>query len=343
VAPVGFLPLTDGMGAGRVTGVGADGDDAIVRGRTGGRLSSLLSVVGGATLLVALGAGPATAQEDGASAGHDQIVVTGELVIDEGDTVDTAVIVDGPAQVDGIVRESLVVLNGDAEIAGTVEEDVIVFNGDVVVRSGAEIGGDLVTQSTPEVEEGATIRGDRTNVVTRFDFDVAAGFDERIWWWIGYSVSVLVLGLLVLAFAPRLFPAVREAATTGLGSSIGWGFGLFFLLPIGSVLLLITLVGIPLGIFTLLALAFLYTLGYVVAIIGLGSRLLRSTRSRFVAFLGGWVVLRLLALIPFVGGWLWFLGSVWGLGLLAVAIRRGHAGETAAPPQPTPPMPVGVA
>lgn len=270
-------------------------------------------------------------------------MLTGELLIAAEDTVDAAVILDGPARVDGTVRETLVVLNGDAEISGTVHEDVVVLNGDVVVRSGAEIGGDLVTQSTPEVEEGATIRGDRTNVMTRFDFDVAGGFAGRIWWWVAYSASVLILGLLLLAFAPRLFPAVREAATNGIGSSIGWGFGLFFLLPIGSVLLLITLVGIPLGLFTLLALAFLYTLGYVVAIIGLGSRLLRTTQSRFVAFLGGWVVLRLLALIPFVGGWLWFLGSVWGLGLLAVAIRRGHAGDTTAPPQPLPPMPVGVA
>jgi hypothetical protein len=314
-----------------------------VRGRADGLLSSLLSVVGATIVLVALGAGPAAAQENGASAGRDQIVLTGELLVAADDTVDAAVILDGPARVDGTIRESLIVLNGDAEITGTVEEDVVVFNGDVVVRSGAEIGGDLVTQSTPEVEDGATIRGDRTNVVTRFDFDVTKGFDGRIWWWIGYSVSVLILGLLLIAFAPRLFPAVREAATNGIGSSIGWGFGLFFLLPIGSVLLLITLVGIPLGVFTLLALAFLYTLGYVVAIIGLGSRLLSATQSRFVAFLGGWVVLRLLALIPFVGGWLWFLGSVWGLGLLAVAIRRGHAGETAGPPQSMPPMPVGAA
>ena len=60
-----------------------------------------------------------------------------------------------------------------------------------------------------------------------------------------------------------------------LGSSIGWGAGLFFLLPIGSVLLLVTVVGIPLGVFTLLALAFIYTLGYVVATIGLGSRVMR--------------------------------------------------------------------
>jgi hypothetical protein len=59
--------------------------------------------------------------------------------------------------------------------------------------------------------------------------------------------------------------------------------------------------------------------------------------------LAGWLVLRLLALIPFVGGWLWFLGSVWGLGLLAVAIRRGRGTEPAGPMPPVPPVPVGVA
>ena len=290
-----------------------------------------------------LSAGPVLAQ-DGTSAPHDQIVLTGRLVVAADETVDAAVILDGPALVEGTVRETLVVLNGDAEISGTVEEDVVVLNGEVVIRSGAEIGGDLVTQSTPTIEAGATIRGDQSSPMTRFDFDFATGFAGRIAWWIGYSVSVLVLGLLLLAFAPRLFPAVRDVATMGVGSSIGWGLGLFFLLPIGSVLLLVTVVGLPLGVFTLLALAFLYTLGYVVATIGLGSRLMRSTQSRFVAFFGGWVVLRLLALIPFVGGWLWFLGSVWGLGLLAVAVRRGRSDVPAGPPPPpAPPMPVGVA
>ena len=183
-------------------------------------------------------------------------------------------ILDGPAQVDGTVEESLWVLNGDVDVSGTVEGDVVVFNGDVVIRSTAEIGGDLVTQSTPTVEEGATIRGDRSNPMTRFDYDFTVNFAGRIAWWIGYSVSVLILGMLLLAFAPRVFPKVRDAAVTDVGSSIGWGFGLFFLLPIGSVLLLVTVVGIPLGVFTLLALAFLYTLGYVVATIGLGSRVL---------------------------------------------------------------------
>jgi hypothetical protein len=300
-------------------------------------------VVVGALALAMLAAGPALAQ-DGSRATHDQIVLTGRLDVAADQTVDAAVILDGPARVDGTVRETLVVLNGDAEISGTVEEDVVVINGDVVIRSGAEIAGDLVTQSTPTIEDGATIRGDRSNPMTRFDFDFATGFAGRIAWWIVYSVSVLILGLLLLAFAPRVFPAVRDAATAGVGSSIGWGAGLFFLLPIGSVLLLVTVVGIPLGVFTLLALAFIYTLGYVGATIGLGSRLTNAMRSRYAAFFLGWVVLRLLALIPFVGGWLWFLGSVWGLGLLAVAIRRGHAEMPTGPPPPMPPpVPVGAA
>ena len=61
-------------------------------------------------------------------------------------TVDTAVIFNGHATVEGTVREDLFVLNGDTEISGTVNGDVVVFNGDVAVRSGAEIGGDLVTE-----------------------------------------------------------------------------------------------------------------------------------------------------------------------------------------------------
>ena len=288
-------------------------------------------------LLVSL-AGPAQAQDDGSGDENDQVVLTGQLLIEADRTVDTAVILNGPATIDGTVREDLFVANGDTEIAGTVNGDVVVFNGDVTVRSGAEIGGDLVTQSTPEVEEGATIRGSRSNVATRFDYDVG-GFAGRFVWWIGYTVSVLILGLLLLAFAPRLDEAVVEAIRARLGSSVGWGIGLFFLLPIASVLLLVTIVGIPLGLFVLFALALIYTIGYTVATHAVGRLVMRSS-SRYVAFLVGLVILRALALIPVVGGLLWLLASVWGLGLLAVAIRAGRTPRTVTAAGAPPPMPL---
>jgi hypothetical protein len=297
----------------------------------------------GACVLSLLTALPASAQNGRPGFDeNDQIVLTGGLVIASDGTVDTAAILNGPALIEGTVRESVFVLNGDVEISGTVNEDVVVFNGDVVIRSSAEIGGDLVTQRTPQIEEGATIRGSTSDIATRFDDVDLVGAAGRFAWWLGYSVSVLILGLLLLVFAPTLDEAVRAAARLRLGSSIGWGVALFLLLPIVSVLLLVTVVGLPLGLFVLLGLALIYTLGYTMAPIAVGSLVMKSSPSRFVVFLVGWAILRVLALIPVVGGLLWLVASAWGLGLLAVAIRSGRTAVpmTAPAVPPAPPTPV---
>jgi hypothetical protein len=306
---------------------------SIVRGARVLTARNALTVTAAALVAMVL-ASPAFAQDGGRDV-DDQIVLTGRLIVPSDDTVGAAVIFDGDALVEGTVRESLVVLNGNAEIVGTVSKDVVVVNGDVVVRASAVIGGDLVTQKEPTVEDGATIRGERGQVVTSFDLE-EFGFAGRFAWWIGYSVSVLVLGLLMLLFVRRLGDAVRRVSRERTGASIGWGIGLFFLLPIAAVLLLITIVGIPLGLFTLLALALIYTVGYVVATIAVGGLILKSG-STFATFFVGWGVLRLLALIPVAGGVLWLAGSVWGLGLLAVVIREGSTPERAIPPTPPPP------
>ena len=301
-------------------------------------LGPLVRLLAAAGLIVLALPGSAWAQDDGSGLDdNDQVVLTGRLLVESDRTVDTAVIFNGPATIEGTVREDLFVLNGDTEISGTVNGDVVVFNGDVAVRSGAEIGGDLVTQGTPQVEEGATIRGSRANVATRFDYDVG-GFAGRFVWWLGYTVSVLILGLVLLAFAPHLDQTVAETIRARLGSSIGWGIALFFLLPIAAVLLLVTVVGIPLGLSLLFALALIYTIGYAVGTIGVGRLVMRSS-SRYVAFLVGAVILRALALIPVLGGLLWLLASAWGLGLLAVAIRAGRTSRVVTAAEP-PPMPV---
>ena len=212
----------------------------------------------GASVLVGFGA-PALAQEDG---GDDHVVVTGGLVVPAGETVKTAVVFNGPVSIEGTVSESLVVFNGRTEISGTVNEDVVVFNGRVTVRSGAEVGGDLISRSDAVVEDGATVRGDVGAMPTKFDFE-DTWFPGRIAWWIGYTVSTLVLGFLLFLFAPRLDDAIVGAFRNRRGASIGFGIALFFLIPIAAVLLLVSIVGIPLGLFVLLALALLYTVGYV--------------------------------------------------------------------------------
>jgi hypothetical protein len=288
-----------------------------------------------AMVVVVLMAGPSHARAS-VSDDADQIILSGRLVVPDGETVDTAVLFHGSAIVDGHVTDSLTVFDGDTEISGSVDGDVVVFNGSVTVRSGAVIGGDLVTTETPTVEQGATIRGDQQRMAGRFRWS-DIGFASRIAWWIGYSVSTLVLGLLLLLIAPGLDGAIARTWRQRTGAAVGLGAATFFLLPVVAVLFLVTIVAIPLGIFLLLALGLLYTLGYVAGAHVVGRAILKEPTSRFLAFLLGWGIVRIVGSIPVLGGLTWLGAAIVGLGTLWVAARPRAA--LAAPPAP-PPAPV---
>jgi hypothetical protein len=290
--------------------------------------------------VVGLGfASPALAQDDDGDTGiEDLIVLTGRLVVPEAETVATAVVFNGDATIDGTVTEALIVVNGRAEISGTVGEDVVVFNGRAVVRTGADVGGDVVSRAAPVIEDGATVGGDVRGIATRFDIE-DLGVAGRIAWWIGYSVSTLLLGLLLLLFAPALDPAITDVVRRRFGAAVGIGAAVFFLVPIAAVILMVVIVAIPLGLFVLLGLALLYTIGYVTGAHALGRLLVKPPGSRFAAFLAGLGILRLVALVPIVGGLAWLLASIVGLGLLTVAARRTPSETLPATPAPPPPTP----
>jgi hypothetical protein len=124
---------------------------------------------------------------------------------------------------------------------------------------------------------------------------------------------------------------ILEAGRTQVGPAIGWGLLVFFGLPILAVGALVTLVGIPLGLGLLAALGLLYALGYGASAWVLGRSLLRPPSAWVVAFLVGWAILRMVALVPILGGLIWFAAVVFGLGALVVAIWRGRSAARAGP------------
>lgn len=91
------------------------------------------------------------------------------------------------------------------------------------------------------------------------------------------------------------------------------------------------MVGIPLGLGLLAALLLIYALGYSAAAWVQGRSLVREPTAWAVAFLAGWAILRVLALIPILGGLVWFAAVVFGLGALAVAIWRVRTPSRTAP------------
>ena len=306
-----------------------------VRARTARR--TVLGLVLVACSLAIAVAPSAFAQDEATTPGaDDQVVLTGELLVPDGATVGTAVIFNGDATIEGTATESVVVFNGDVEISGTVGDDVVAFNGSVVVRSGAEVDGDIASRQPARIEDGATVRGDVKGITRRFDLE-GLGWVGRYVWWFGYTISTLVLGLALLLFAPGLDPSLTDVFRRRMGGSFGFGAAIFFLLPIAAVLLLVVVVTIPLGLFLLLSLALLYTLGYVAGAHVLGRQLVKPPSSRFLAFLIGWMILRGIGLIPVLGGLAWVLASIAGLGAIVLAARGSR--PAAVPPSPAAPIP----
>ncbi len=273
---------------------------------------ALLSAVVGVVFLTA--AAPASGQAP--ERAGTQVVMTGRVEVRAGERADDVVIFDGPAAIDGSVDGVVVALNGDIRVAGTVREDVVALNGRAVIESGARVEGDVVSSKSPAVAPGATVVGETRTV--RFSFR-AFGIFLWIAWWIAVTVSVVVLGVLLLALAPAMMAASHAVARDEAGRAVGWGLLVGVGLPVASVAVLFTLVGIPLGLLGLLSLALLYAIGYVVAGLALGRAIVKEPRSRYLALLAGLGILRIVGLIPAVGGLVTFVASAYGVGALAIA------------------------
>lgn len=255
------------------------------------------------------------------------VVVTGRVEVGADEGLDIVVILDGPATIAGTVREQVVAFNGDVRVTGTVEQDVVSLNGRVTVAEGGRVGGDVVSRRAAVVEPGSTVEGD----VRRFDpdvFDAWFGVVTRVAWWLAVSVSALVLGLLLLWLAPRAGLATLVVARTAAAPAIGWGLLVLAGAPVAAVILMLTLVGIPLGLYLLATLAVISVLGYTTSAWIVGRSLVREPRGRALAFVAGLVLLRVVAIVPVLGGIVWFAAAVFGTGALAVAAWRARAAST---------------
>jgi cytoskeletal protein CcmA (bactofilin family) len=278
-----------------------------------------------AVVVAVLAAAPAHAAED-------RIVIKGDVNVARGETVDTVIVVDGNVRVAGRVTGDLIAVSAPVRLVGVVEGDVITVADRLVLGPGGRIQGDLLYgDEQPVIAVPAAVRGD----TEKLDFgDVVSPFGAVVGWlalWLAFTVSSLALGLLLLWLAPRALDAASWVARTATGPAIGIGLAVFFGIPAAAVLALVTLVGIPLGIGLLLAMLPLYAIGYVTSGYLLGRAIVRAPRGRVPAFLAGWAILRAIALVPVLGGIVWFGAAVFGLGALTVALWRARSGVAAGP------------
>jgi hypothetical protein len=298
-------------------------------------LRAAIAALSSALLAVSLVAGSA-------SAANDHVVITGGAVVPAGETAGDIVVLDGAVRIAGRATGDVVSVSGPVRVTGRVDGDLIAVSDRAVLGPGARVGGDVrYGDERPVLAPGANVAG----TIRNEDWAEATngwGWVSAFAWWLAVSVSSLIVGVLLVWLAPGALRAAERAVREHLGASVGWGVAIAIGVPLLAVAALVTLVGIPFGVALLLAAIPVLLVAYATSAWTVGHRLLSSrSSSPWVALLAGWAILRVLALIPVVGGIVGLAATVVGLGALAVALwqARRLGAPAARPPAAGRPAP----
>lgn len=261
---------------------------------------------------------PATAAA-AADDAKERIVLVGDVLVDREDTAGDIVVLDGDVTIRGTVDGDVIVVDGDITIRGTVTGDVVAVAGLATLGQRGNVEGDLYYgDKEPVRTSGSQVGGD----VEKFSAGDAS-LIGAIGFFIGFVVSMFLLGLVLILLAPRAAEAVARTASSKPLVCAGVGLLGIILLPVIAVGALFTIVGIPLGVVLALLIVPLLAMSYVTTALVLGRLILK--KSKFLAFLLGLILLGLLTLIPIAGGLICFLAIIFGLGALLTTLLTSRS------------------
>jgi hypothetical protein len=322
----------------------------------------------------------AEAEEAGGESGPvvrvdlDNKVAFGSTVrVGRDEVADDITSIGGGIKVDGEVRGDAVAIGGEAKIDGRVTGEVVAIGGDVELGPDAEVLGDIVTVGgRVSREEGATVLGEISEVdwgdfEWNWDGDWFDGWSGDWFPRVGerppffrvgkvfefvraiiFTGLLIVLAGLVLLVSPKGVDRVRSAAVSDPLIMLVVGFGIeVLILPaliVASILLAVTVIGIPFAILlwpaALVALALALVLGYTGAAAAAGDWF----RNRFKGASGvaagsfgalalGVLTIQALALVADLLGFLglpWFFRFMFGFPGLVICYLAWTIGLGAA-------------
>jgi cytoskeletal protein CcmA (bactofilin family) len=261
-----------------------------------------------------------------------------DIYIAEGEIEDNVLSFGGNIVIKGTVSENVIAFGGTITIEGEVGDSVLGFGSVVILRSTAEIKGDVVSVGgTLKKESGVLIRGD----TIFFDFaqtaDIQKFLKESLLGTFGVSLIPFFLILkvitiflwFILAIAlTAIFPRQISYASSQIKSSFWPIFGtgllsiiIYTFLIIFSALLSLVLIGIPILICLIIIGIVIKIFGRVILFYFFGHALIKAFGSKnpspLLSAALGCILISFISLIPIFGSPLFtFVISALGWGVV---------------------------
>ncbi|MBI5066636.1 MAG: hypothetical protein HZB56_00230 [Deltaproteobacteria bacterium] len=286
-------------------------------------------------------------------------VRTGDYTLRAGERAQEVVVLRGSATLEpGSTAQQVVAVLGGVNLGEgvSVDGDVVAVLGDIHVHPGARVGGDAVSVGGKLIiDEGAVVEGQQVSVdvpgiasILGSESLVSKAKERSLSFRIGGVIAqfaaFFALGLLFLLLAPRRLDSVAASLSHRPLKTVLTGLLGTIALPVLTLLLVVTVIGIPLVAVQVIGILVAAILGYTALALFLGRALpIHTDRGGQVLRLAlGTALMVVIFRIPVIGvlagltAWLVVFGAV-------ILTRFGQPqpviDTTMAPPAPPPPPP----
>ena len=278
------------------------------------------------------------------------VIIHGDLIVAGGE-VTCGAVVEGDARVvggelnfSGLIRREAKLRGGTLRLSGSFDGPVEMAAENISLAEGAIFRAPVVYwQKGGELDFAGYLA---PGVTPLFDTSLKERLSETNWrhlgmGWIGFTIYRLLAGILLIALLVlllhRLFTRHAGAVVRDWAPRLGYGTLLFIGLPVAGVLVMITIIGIPAGLFLFGIWGLAMVLGH-----GLTSTVLAYEledyrhaawgKGRIILVAAGlFLLMKVIGLIPFIGGVVNFLLTLVAFGHLVYSVwndRRRPAPES---------------
>jgi len=269
--------------------------------------------------------------------GRDLIVGSAQLSVSSTGRIDGGLVFGtGTAKVDGSIGSSILGAGGEVTLSNYVGGDIILSVDKLTITSNADIQGNIKYTSPNEakIQSGARISGDISHLIPERPDEkevakkgILAGIAGAIVWKILSYVMILIIGIILILIAKKKITLMQTAIQKSPWQTLGWGALILIATPIAAIIVMITVIGLPLGIISLVIWGIALYLSQIPVALLLGrliiwqNRELDSTGMMIGGLALGLLVLFILQLIPIIGWIFGLLVMVFGLGTLITSVR----------------------
>lgn len=259
--------------------------------------------------------------------GRNVMAWAGDVNLDESAKVGgTMTLGAGHAELRGALTGDLLAFLGDMDINGSLGRNAMIHAGHLTIGSNAVIAGQTkaMLRQQPDVSGSAKLGSPIEVTIQKHEhgpsYSSARYYVHQCLKW-GAS---FLFGLVLLFLMPGFFVDATSACNK-YAPAIGFGVLFLFAMPIAAVIACITVVGLGVGISSLMLWLIILYSAQVFVGAWLGEKILGAGTGAGAA-LGrlalGLLILRALRMLPYLGGWIGFAVIIWGMGAVALAVYK---------------------